>query len=63
MGQSGSFGNNAVVTRVGEFGDKLWESCVYPNFCHLDHTLMGYMEKALVDELSIDYMARAQDAW
>ena len=41
--------NNTCLTRMGEFGDTLWESCIYPKFGHLENTLIGGMAKLLVD--------------
>ena len=63
MGQAGSLGNNTGVTRMGEFGDIIWDSYLYPKFGHLDNTLMGGMAKALVDELIIKSAAHAHADW
>ena len=62
-GQVGSLGNNTGATRVGEFGDRLWQSCVYTKFGHMQNTMMGFMAKVLVDELIIEAEAHGHDEW
>ena len=46
--QSGSLVNNTGATRVGYFGDIIWESCVYPKFGNMENILMGGMVKEVV---------------
>ena len=60
-GQSAPLGNNAGVTRMVEFGDRIWEYCIYYKFGHLDNMSMGSMAKELVDEFSIEYAANTHD--
>ena len=61
-GQSRSLVNNAGGTRMGEFGDILWKSYVYPKFCHMENMLMGGMAKSLADELSVESTDNAHAA-
>ena len=42
---------------------RLWQSCVYSKFGHLNNTLMVYMYKALVEKLYIEAADHAHDAW
>ena len=63
MGWTGSFGNETVTVRVGEFGVRLWYTSVYPKFFHLQNTLTGSISKALMYELSIEVSAHDHDAW
>ena len=42
-GQVGSLGNDIGETRVGEFGDRLFNCCVYPKSGHLENTLIRGM--------------------
>ena len=48
---------------VGEFGDRLGETCVYPNFVHLLETLMRSMYKALMDEFRRYILAHYITTW
>ena len=63
MGQSGSLGNNTGTTRLGEFWDRIWYSCVYTKFGHLENTFMGNMFKSLVGEFVIEEAAYVHDSW
>ena len=38
--KEGYLGNNAGALRVGELGDRLCHSCIYPMFFHLENKLM-----------------------
>ena len=61
-GQAGFIGNNKSVKRVGDFGGRIWQFCVYKKFGHLENMLMGGMSKSSEDELIIEAAAHAHDA-
>ena len=61
--QVGSLRYNTGKTRMGEFRDRLWGSCVNTKFGHLDNMFMWGMAKVLVDELKIEMTAHAHDTW
>ena len=61
--QEGFLGNNTGVTGMGDFGDMLSESCVYPKFGHMENMMMGGMEKLLVDEFISESVDHDHDAW
>ena len=63
IGKAGSLGNIIGMKRVGEFKYRIWQSCVYPKFGHLENMLMGVIAKPLVEELSIKAAAYAHDVW
>ena len=56
-------GNNTGTARVEEFGDRLVETTVYPEFFRMLDAIMGSVSKVLMDELSRDLVAHAHDNW
>ena len=62
MLQVGPLVNNTGATSMGEFKDRLGESCVYPKFGHMENTLIRVMSKALLDGFSSESASHAHDA-
>ena len=52
-----------VTDLVKEFGDRLWETSVYPKFDHLLDLLMRILYKSLMEKLIRDSVAYAHDTW
>ena len=62
-GKVGSIGNKTGTEMVGEFGDLLGDTSVYPEFVHLLNVLMGSFSKSLIDEFSRDIVACDHGTW
>ena len=48
---------------MGEFGDRLGKTSVYPKFSHVYYDLTEIISKDLMDELGEEILYHSHDAW